>query len=487
MTFIKNILLLVLLFLTACSTTYHKSDNKGFGYFDAKLPGNMFIVSFRGNDHTSLEDLKEMFLLRCAEVTVKNGYKYFQILEKKGLRYEAIKTDDLTAEGVAFNIKALLFTGELFAESNSGNNQKLALFPPESNKRLLCYKVICYKDRPEDIPFLNNARDLKDELWLKYHMRYDDGDELFVEAEEDEPSDNKITRHAIVKPLKQINVAIAEFKGEEVSQADASAVTCFLRTELVKTKYFKVVDKKNMDKILAEVAFQQTGCTDTKCAVKMGRILNVKRMIVGSVSKFMGAYVVKAELIDVETEEVIGSEQAGAGSVRELDYACLVLADKLIMTSDKKKVTDPEVAEAVPAIVKYPDSINMAVAEFEGNNVSQADASTAANFLRTELVKDGHFKIVEREEMDKILSEAAFQQTGCTDSSCAVKMGKLLNVQQMILGSVSYIMGSYVINVNIVDIETGQVLNSEKVTTGSLKKLELACVDLVVRITELQK
>jgi hypothetical protein len=45
-----------------------------------------------------------------------------------------------------------------------------------------------------------------------------------------------------------------------------------------------------MEKILAESSFQQTGCTSSECAVQIGKILNVKHMIVGSLSKLMDTY-----------------------------------------------------------------------------------------------------------------------------------------------------------------------------------------------------
>ena len=74
---------------------------------------------------------------------------------------------------------------------------------------------------------------------------------------------------------------------------------------------------------------------------------------------------------------------------------------------------------------------NFAVADFAGKNVSQADASIVADFVRTELVNIGQYNVVEKANMDKVLAEASFQQTGCTETGCAVQIGKILNVQKM--------------------------------------------------------
>ncbi|MEK7766930.1 MAG: CsgG/HfaB family protein, partial [bacterium] len=62
------------------------------------------------------------------------------------------------------------------------------------------------------------------------------------------------------------NVAVSDFQADGVSSSDASVIANLLRGELVKSGMFNVVEKKNMDKVLAEQAFQQTGCTTQECA-----------------------------------------------------------------------------------------------------------------------------------------------------------------------------------------------------------------------------
>jgi len=84
--------------------------------------------------------------------------------------------------------------------------------------------------------------------------------------------------------------------------------------------------------------------------------------------------------------------------------------------------------------------------------------------------------------MDKILSEAAFQQTGCTSSECAAQVGKILNVQKMIVGSLSKIEGTYCANANYVDVETGKIERSETVTCDKVKEFYTAANDLAKRL-----
>ncbi|MEW6556878.1 MAG: CsgG/HfaB family protein [Elusimicrobiota bacterium] len=126
---------------------------------------------------------------------------------------------------------------------------------------------------------------------------------------------------------------------------------------------------------------------------------------------------------------------------------------------------------------------NIAVADFAGKNVSQADASIVADFLRTELVRIGFYTVIEKANMDKILAEAAFQQTGCTTSECAVQIGKLLNVKKMVVGNLSKLMDTFYITVNLVDVESGKILSSFDQEATTSKELRTSAQDLARQLT----
>lgn len=131
------------------------------------------------------------------------------------------------------------------------------------------------------------------------------------------------------KETERMNVAVADLAAKNVSAADASIVSDFIRTELVNSNTFNVIEKANMDKIMAESAFQQTGCTTSECAVQLGKILNVQQMIVGSLSKLMDTYYITVNVVNVETGKILSSYNQDAQSAKELHAACKTLADKI--------------------------------------------------------------------------------------------------------------------------------------------------------------
>ena len=128
--------------------------------------------------------------------------------------------------------------------------------------------------------------------------------------------------------------------------------------------------------------------------------------------------------------------------------------------------------------------MNVAVSDLSAEGVSQSDASIIADWLRGALVSTGTYTVVERSAMQKILSEQAFQQTGCTSQECAVKLGKVLNVQRMVVGSFGKFIDSYVLNVRVVDIESGQVVYSDSANGSTTKEVEANIKALAQRLSK---
>jgi len=131
------------------------------------------------------------------------------------------------------------------------------------------------------------------------------------------------------RPGASLTVAVADLEANGVPATDAAVIANMLRGELVQTGAFRVVEKANMDKLLAEQAFQQTGCTTQECAVKLGRILNVKRMIVGSFGKLMGRYILSVRVVKVESGEVVQADEARGDTVDQLEASLKALASRL--------------------------------------------------------------------------------------------------------------------------------------------------------------
>jgi len=104
-------------------------------------------------------------------------------------------------------------------------------------------------------------------------------------------------------------VAIMDLGMLDGSKAQGTALTNQLRTEVLKTGKVTLVDRSQMEAVLNEQALQQTGCTSQECAVDVGKILGIRKIVTGSVTKISdGLWQVSVQLTDVETAETVKAE-----------------------------------------------------------------------------------------------------------------------------------------------------------------------------------
>ena len=102
----------------------------------------------------------------------------------------------------------------------------------------------------------------------------------------------------------------------------------------------------------------------------------------------------------------------------------------------------------------------VALLEFEGRGISQLEAKTLTDRLMSEMVNTDAVIMVERNQMEEILNEQGFQQSGCTSSECAAEVGALLGVQNMVSGSFGKLGNSYTIDAKMFSVETGATIRT---------------------------
>ena len=126
------------------------------------------------------------------------------------------------------------------------------------------------------------------------------------------------------------------------------------------------------------------------------------------------------------------------------------------------QVVTPQPTQVISAVKSSGSSISgfIAVLEFEGNNISSAEVRALTDRLRSELVTIGQFTIIERGKMDEVLKEQAFQQTGCVSSECAVEVGKLLGVENIITGSISRVGTIYSVSARAFSVGSGEIIKT---------------------------
>ncbi len=131
------------------------------------------------------------------------------------------------------------------------------------------------------------------------------------------------------------------------------------------------------------------------------------------------------------------------------------------------------------------EKYRIAILDFKkGNEISTEEAELISGLVRTKMVKQKNFTVIDRENVSKVFKEQALVQKGCTDSSCEVQIGKLLAANKIMTGSVAKLGNSYVINALVTDVEKGTTEVGENETVSSMDEMNKAVGRLTEKITE---
>jgi hypothetical protein len=101
----------------------------------------------------------------------------------------------------------------------------------------------------------------------------------------------------------------------------------------------------------------------------------------------------------------------------------------------------------------------IAVFDVETVDVDKKLSRPLTESIRRELVMSGKYEIIDRGNMNKILSEQKFQMSGCVSGQCVVEAGQLLGAGKIIAGSLSLVGKTYYLTLSLISVESGKIEN----------------------------
>jgi curli biogenesis system outer membrane secretion channel CsgG len=129
-------------------------------------------------------------------------------------------------------------------------------------------------------------------------------------------------------------------------------------------------------------------------------------------------------------------------------FSLLIAASFFVMPAGAQTTAAPA-ASSAPGTAPAPTGRKKRVAIFDFDYATVQTASAAAfgtnvdvgkgisDLLVRHLVQDGTYSVIERKAMDKILAEQNFSNSDRADANSAAKIGKLLGVDAIIVGSIT--------------------------------------------------
>lgn len=122
--------------LCGCATGYQSRSFTG-GFSDMKLQDNIYRINFRGNGYTGRDRAADFCLLRSAQVTLLNGYKYFIVLDtNSGVQTAAFSSP----------VVAQTYSNGYSATTYVSGSQTYFIHKPST-----MMTIECFKDKPSNV------------------------------------------------------------------------------------------------------------------------------------------------------------------------------------------------------------------------------------------------------------------------------------------------------------------------------------------------
>lgn len=152
---------------------------------------------------------------------------------------------------------------------------------------------------------------------------------------------------------RKVNFAVLGLKnGTGVTSGETDILADRLRVNLFRTGKVVMMERSQMDEILKEQGFQASGaCNDAECAVEMGQMLGVERVVSGSIGKLGNLFLVNLRVIDVQTAKILMVVSKDiSGGIEGVVKVLPGLAEDLV--KDPKGSGAPVTVKPVPPVIK---------------------------------------------------------------------------------------------------------------------------------------
>lgn len=156
-----------------------------------------------------------------------------------------------------------------------------------------------------------------------------------------------------------MTVAVLPFDSSEESlKTKASEVGILLGAQLSSNADLWMVEREELDKLLAEQTIELSGLTDPAGAAKVGKIIGAKVLVTGRLIRNGKGAILVAKIISSETSRVFG-ETATAADVAVMDKPVEELAGKIgKLVAKQGAVLAPPAISREQRIAKIKESLN---------------------------------------------------------------------------------------------------------------------------------
>ncbi|AEJ62032.1 PEGA domain protein [Spirochaeta thermophila DSM 6578] len=123
----------------------------------------------------------------------------------------------------------------------------------------------------------------------------------------------------------------------------------------------------------------------------------------------------------------------------------------------------------------WASDVRISIFPFQSDYRLSKVAKAATSFVETAFIKESRFDVITRRDMEAVLSQQELSLSDVTDPSSAIRLGKVLTAQYVVIGELQAIGDVVLLAARMLDVETGRMVAAETGTARTLSDLESAC------------
>ncbi|MFO7557988.1 MAG: CsgG/HfaB family protein [Desulfobacterales bacterium] len=124
-------------------------------------------------------------------------------------------------------------------------------------------------------------------------------------------------------------LAVMDFRADGLSQCNALRISELIRTEIINTGVYTVIERNQMDMVLKEQGIQQTGALSDEYALKVGELLSAQKILIGTAMRLGKSIIISGRIVDIEKGIAEFGAQQSAADEDELLEATTLFCKKL--------------------------------------------------------------------------------------------------------------------------------------------------------------
>ena len=130
---------------------------------------------------------------------------------------------------------------------------------------------------------------------------------------------------------RTFTIAITNLSAQGVSEVEAAVLSDMLRSHITqfitsqeyqnmegKDRY-EVVEREDMDKIFEQFEIQSTGCVSDSCMIEFGKMLQVDRILMGTLGRIGNSHTLSVRITDIESAKTLATASSQRqGSIEDV-------------------------------------------------------------------------------------------------------------------------------------------------------------------------